>query len=472
MAASVSVTHCGSGGQEQLLQFRDQLYGCFTARSDALFELVDALCSPVPVAGVAHLSLAACARRGHGSGYAALRHGRIDIDRMRDLLAAYRPSGWVDFAVDTTTWPRPDAACSPGRGYYHHAHAKARQVNGQPVVPGWNMSLVAALSPASPSWTAPLDMHWRTVGDNVNTIAVAQITALLPRLDTLGNQGLAPLFVFDAGYNPAALTVALAGTGAQIAVRIRNDRSFYTRAQPPPPRAGRGKPGRPPRHGTPFYCKHPASWPTPDDLYHTDTGPYGHIDVQAWHQLHPERPGIRDPSGRPAIIECTLIRIHVGRLPTTGKPATLWLWWAGDPPSTPDLARVVSAYLHRFDIEHTIRFAKQVLGWTTPKIRTPPQAHLWTWLITAAYTQLHLARHLVADHRLPWQPPLPPHKMTPGRVRAGFGHLLPMIGTPTNQRKPCRAGPGRPPGRTGTPAPRHPPIRTEKVKPPKKVKPR
>jgi hypothetical protein len=105
---------------------------------------------------------------------------------------------------------------------------------------------------------------------------------------------------------------------------------------------------------------------------------------------------------------------------------------------------------------HTIRFAKQTLGATTPKIRTPEQADRWTWLILAALTQLRLARNHVADHRLPWQPPLPADKMTPGRVRAGFAHLLPRINNPANWPKPSRPGPGRPRGRKSTPATRHP----------------
>jgi hypothetical protein len=29
------------------------------------------------------------------------------------------------------------------------------------------------------------------------------------------------------------------------------------------------------------------------------------------------------------------------------------------------------AFLRRFDLEHTFRMAKQPLGWTRPKIRTP-----------------------------------------------------------------------------------------------------
>ena len=61
--------------------------------------------------------------------------------------------------------------------------------------------------------------------------------------------GPAPLFVFDAGYDPVPLTEGLAATRAAILVRLRRDRCFYAdpTSQPPtttrkttvPPRSGR-----------------------------------------------------------------------------------------------------------------------------------------------------------------------------------------------------------------------------------------
>ena len=60
-------------------------------------------------------------------------------------------------------------------------------------------------------------------------------------------------------------------------------------------------------------------------------------------------------------------------------------------------------FLRRFDLEHTFRFLKQTLGWTTPRIRTPEAADRWTWLLIAAYTQLRLARPLVEDRPRPWE---------------------------------------------------------------------
>ena len=107
-------------------------------------------------------------------------------------------------------------------------------------------------------------------------------------------------------------------------------------------------------------------------------------------------------------------------------------------------------------LEHTYRFAKHALGWDKAALREPGQVSRWTWLITAALTQLRLARALAEDNRMPWERRRKPGRLTPGRVRRDFDHLIALAGTPASAPKPSRAGPGRPKGRTSTPAPRHP----------------
>ncbi|WP_373034341.1 hypothetical protein [Streptomyces sp. NRRL B-2790] len=55
---------------EQLSYFRGEFYSCLTARSDALFELADAvLCGDGPVRPLVGLSLVGDHRRGHGGLY-------------------------------------------------------------------------------------------------------------------------------------------------------------------------------------------------------------------------------------------------------------------------------------------------------------------------------------------------------------------------------------------------------------------
>nr|WP_242438949.1 transposase [Streptomyces sp. CB00455] len=68
---------------------RAEFYECLTARRDELFELTDAPAVRRRAGGVSpvDLTLVPEHRRGHGALYGALNHGRIDVDRLRSLLA-------------------------------------------------------------------------------------------------------------------------------------------------------------------------------------------------------------------------------------------------------------------------------------------------------------------------------------------------------------------------------------------------
>ena len=156
------------------------------------------------------------------------------------------------------------------------------------------------------------------------------------------------------------------------------------------------------------------------------------------------------------MIEGTLIRLQVDHLPGDRHPKPVWLWCSvtGAPPA--DVDRLWQAFLRRFDLEHTFRLFKQVLGWTAPKLRDPHAADRWTWLIITAYAQLRLARPLAADLRLPWERPAPPGRLTPARVRRGFRNIHATLPCLAGAPKPGKPGPGRPPGsKNRRPAPRH-----------------
>jgi hypothetical protein len=445
----------------RLRGFRAGLYACCTRRADALVDLADALLSAqAPVTSLPHLSLEAAHRRGWGSTYAALARGRIDAERLRDLLADYRLEGeQAVYAVDVTTWPRCDAECSPQRGYYYHP---SRHSAGQPIIAGWAFQWICQLGFARDSWTAPVDAARLHPLDDTDQTAARQIHALLGRLPA---GGPVPWFVFDAGYDSAQLTLDLADAPAAVLVRLRSDRCFY--ADPPPRLPGAG--GRPRRHGAKFAFAEPATWPAPTTTHVVVDDQYGTVTVQAWAGLHPKQhrhPGHGSRGPRP-IVRGTILRVQVQRIPAkTRPPKVLWLWWAG--PGQPDLERAWRAYTRRFDCEHTVRFAKQTLGWTTPRLRHPEQAERWTWLVLAAYAQLRLARQLVADQRLAWERPRPPGQLSPYRVRRGFPRLLCVVGSPAAAPKPSGRSPGRPRGRPPGPAARHPAIKKPTKKPTKK----
>jgi hypothetical protein len=133
----------------------------------------------------------------------------------------------------------------------------------------------------------------------------------------------------------------------------------------------------------------------------------------------------RHHDGELPIIEGALIRLTVDRLPGDRDPKPVWLWWFFRPHTEPaDVDRLWRTFLRRFDIEHTFRFFKQILGWTRPRVRTSAQGDRWTWLIIAAHTQLRLARTLAKDLRRPCEKPTTElRKLTPARVRRTFRNI-------------------------------------------------
>ncbi|MGB8381613.1 MAG: hypothetical protein WCG47_10240, partial [Dermatophilaceae bacterium] len=232
-------------------------------------------------------------------------------------------------------------------------------------------------------------------------------------------------------------------------------------ARPVEPRCGAR--GRPRRHGPLLFLADPATWPGPEHTSSTQTTRYGTAQASAWHRCHPRlehRGPWREHPGQLPIIEGTLIRLQVGHLPGDRAPKPLWLWTSDPAAAGSDVDRAWQAFLRRFDLEHTFRFLKQTLGWTTPKLRDPAAADRWTWLVIAAHTQLCLARDLTVDLRRPWERPCPPGRLTPARVRRGFRYLRAKAACPAGAPKPGKT-------RTGTatrieePPPRHPPRRRE-----------
>ena len=161
-----------------LARFRQGFYRCLWRRPDALCELADAVLTAPAAGTLPYLSLEPGFRRGHGMIYQALAEGRIDEERLRDLLVRWRPRGWpLVFAVDASTYPRPAAATSPGREWHPHScnghHGRRRRSragagtdssgrregrDGDAVVAGWAFQWLAQLSFAPGSWTAPQDM--------------------------------------------------------------------------------------------------------------------------------------------------------------------------------------------------------------------------------------------------------------------------------------------------------------------------
>jgi DDE superfamily endonuclease len=449
------------GSSDALRAFRRSFYECLHRRGDALFELADAILAANGTApSPAHLSLQASHRRGWGSLYAALDRGHIDAEALRKLLARHPLAGTEGetpvYAVDASVWARCDAETSPERGYYYHH--PSRHSAGQPIVAGWAYQFVARLNFACESWTAPVDVERVRPAQDANVVAAGQVKVLLGRLE----EGEAvPLFVFDAGYDPVKLQRELEGSPCRILVRLRAGRRFY--GDPglcdPPTHVG-----RPRRHGPKMKCNNPGTWPEPSAEHACEDAGYGSVRVRAWAELHPK---VQNHEGRGSrgplpIVVGTLVLVEVERLPrgeSRRKPRVLWLWWHGPERTTPDLDLIWRSYVRRFDLEHTFRFLKQSMGWTTPRVRHPEQADRWTWLVVAAFAQLRLARTYVEDLRLPWERRYYAGRLTPIRVHRAVSALLAHLGTPAKPPKPCGRSPGRPKGRLSGRAKRYPALK-------------
>ena len=264
--------------------------------------------------------------------------------------------------------------------------------------------------------------------------------------------------IFDSGYDLTRLAWLLRDLPAEVLGRLRSDRVMYF---PAPPRPD-GTNGRPSRHGAALKLADPETWPAPAVTTVTATTRYGAARASAWGRLHQRlasRAGWEDHDGELPVIEGTLIRLAVDHLPGDRSPGPLWLWSSAGA-SAGEVNRTWQAFLRRFDIEHTFRFFKQVLGWTRPKLRDPAAADRWTWLIIACYAQLWLARGLAADLRLPWQRPCPARPADPRPGPAGVPQHPPDAARP-GQRAETRQTRPRTPARIEEPPTGHPPRRGE-----------
>ncbi|MET9364609.1 NF041680 family putative transposase [Streptomyces sp. NPDC006632] len=435
--------------------FRNDFYASLTSRRDGLFEVTDALlCADGPVTSPVDLTLLAEHRRGHGALYGALNESRIDAVRLRRTLAALpqpkAADGRLVLAVDVSNWLRPDAECSEDRLF---CHTFGRGRDQHLMIPGWPYSFVAALEAGRTSWCQLLDAVRLGPEDDVAEVTARQVRRVVEDLLVAGRwrEGEPDiLVVFDAGYDAPRMAYLLGGLPVEVLGRMRSDRVMR---RPTPTQLGYAgaypQGGRPPKHSKEFRFIKPETWGEPDAATVQIADRYGTALAMAWDRLHPRlttRSAWIDHDRELPVIEGTVIRLEVDRLPGGGDPLPLWLWSSAIGMTGSDVDLRWQVFLRRFDLEHTFRMIKQTLGWTRPKLRTPQAADLWTWLIIVAHTQLRLARPLAEDVRRPWERPTQPNRLTPARVRRGFRNLRAALPCPARAPKPSRPGTGRPLG--------------------------
>jgi hypothetical protein len=196
-----------------------------------------------------------------------------------------------------------------------------------------------------------MDVERLRPAQDANEVAAEQVKAFV-RLAHEGEEEqerAAPLFVFDAGYDPVKLQRGLEGCPCQILVRLRAGRRFYADPSLAGPHTG-----RPRRHGLKMKCSDPSTWPEPSMEYACEDAGYGTLRVRAFSKMHPkvcahEGRGSRGPL---PIVVGTLVLEEVERLPRgerRRKPRVLWLWWHGRERETPNLELIWRSYVRRLE---------------------------------------------------------------------------------------------------------------------------
>ena len=325
------------------------------------------------------------------------------------------------------------------------------------MIPGWPYSWVVALEPGRTSWTLPLDAVRLGPADDATEVTAAQVRDVVTRLIAAGHWREGDpdvIVVLDSGYDLTRLAWLLRDLPVDVTGRLRSDRVTYF---PVPPRVP-GANGLPPRHGARLGLSEPADWPEPAAATVTETSRYGTAKATAWPRLHQQlarRAAWEHHQGELPVVEGTLIRLQVDRLPGCRDAEPLWLWSSRAAATAEEVNRAWQAFLRRFDIEHTFRFLKHssagpgrncaILGRRRP-VDLARHRRLRPALARPRPGRRHPAALAAAvrarpPHPGPRPPGVSPHPPGPARSRQRAETL------------PART---RPPGRVEKPAARHP----------------
>lgn len=432
----------------KIIAFRQAIYqhGLRKAK-DAQFELVDALLLSPAIWSFPELSLSPVFRRQWPSAYAALEDGTQDQEWLEACFLEQVPAtGKHIFSLDGTDWPHPQAKVLADRQYVHAASAA---VNGGTIVIGHPYSVLAWAPEAHSSWAPGVSVRRIRSSETAVEVGVAQVKWLCEQRQAAMRREF-HLVTADGKYGNHRFLGPLRTLPCGKLVRLRRDRVLYG---PPGPYGGHG---RPRVHGDRFAFKETETWPAATASVEFHDARWGQVRLRRWDNLHAKQDA-------QTVFSVILAETHLERT----KPAKpFWLGFqypTTNTPEAPPLKELWSGYHHRWPVEPSIRFRKQQLHWTLPRCQTPARCDRWTMLVTIAHWELFLARDVVQDQPLPWQPAQT--KLTPERVRQSLAGLFSQIGTPAAPPQTRGKSPGWPTGRARTPHARQQVIKKTPVKP-------
>jgi hypothetical protein len=424
-----------------LKEFRHGMYNCFGNAKDALFNLVDTLCSEAGASSFPELSFSPFFERSWASLYEALEDGQIDAERLRQVFvdcAPLPPAGEIVFlGVDTSNLYRPGAETAEDRTLVPLANLPK---NTQAASPGWVMSHVVLLPTQAGQGTFVLDTARVRSTELATEVAARQLRAVVALLLA---RGLHPIILGDRWYACAPFLARLADVEVCSLLRVKRNRVF---SRPAPARLA-GQLGASRKDGDRFQCKDESSQGEPDETWEGLDAKGAQIEVRCWNHLH-----LRTARW----VEVSVIQII--RHGASGKardPKISWFVWKGD--RSAPLAEISPTYRLRYSQEHGYRFDKQELLWDVPRLSTPQRTERWTHIVACAHNLLVLARPLVEGCYRPWETRSKGATLAQGR--RAMPTLLHQLGTPARPPQLRGKAPGRAKGFHPKPRTRHPVIR-------------
>ena len=203
-------------------------------------------------------------------------------------------------------------------------HCYARGKGNKQVIPGWPYSFVAALGPGRTSWTLPLDAIRIGPDDDPTEVTAAQVRDVAARLVETGHWRTGDpdiLAVFDSGYDLTRLAWLLRDLPVEVAGRLRSDRVMYS-----PPTAAQAAACGPPGPARPgFRLADPGTWPAPagdrEHRHRPVRDRAGHAPGSGCTSGWPASGSGRTTTGQLPVVEGTVIRLQVERLPGSRTPS-------------------------------------------------------------------------------------------------------------------------------------------------------
>jgi hypothetical protein len=416
----------------KLIAFRQAVYDHgLTCAKDAQFELMDALLLTPAIRSFPELSLSPAFRRQWPSVYAAIEDGGQDLDWLETYFVRQIPQrGAQVFSLDDTAWVHPAAQTLADRQYI----SSATQALHRSIVVGHPYSILAWVPDPDHSWAPPISIRRITSQHTPAEVGVMQVQQLC-RLRWEAMQEQLYLIVGDGKYGHHRFLGPLRDEPCGALVRLRCDRVLYS---PPSPYSGIG---RPRVHGDRFAFKESETWGEPDAQAMVEDDRWGQVRLRRWDHRH-----ARQDATTPFSV--ILVETH---LEQEQPSAPFWLAYQPPPHQAPGDQPLIALwrwYPWRWPVEPSIRFRKQQLHWTLPRFQRPAYCDRWTMLVTLAQWQLYLARDIVTDCPLPWQPVQ--EQLTPERTLQSLGATFREIGTPAAAPRPRGKSPGWPRGRPRT----------------------